>query len=249
LKFQTFIRQKKNKMYRLTMLALFILANLSVDAQDFFLKEFKSHSKKKITYISMDNGDKFEVNLMKFKFTKGQIDELKFKAIDAKKKVKVKVDDIKSLYVPASALEKIGNALAITGDATRWSNKEISTDLISKDYYYFEKSPTRVKKKSFDTVNQVLNPYTSKYIKIFPDYRAKKTASFGIAGVKVAGGIEKSYYIRFGDKVAYRIKKGDYKEQFPLIFSDCPELLEKYSSGANWSDLATHIREYTEFKG
>lgn len=197
----------------------------------------------------MDNGDKFEVNLMKFKFTKGQIDELKFKPLDGKKKIKIKVDEIKNLYVPASGLEKLGSALEVTGDATTWSNKELSTDRISKDYYYFEKSPTRVKKKSFDTVNQLLNPYTSKYIKIFPDYRAKNTASFGIAGVKVAGGLAKSYYIRFGDKVAYKIKKSDYKEQFPLIFSDAPELIEKFKGNVKWSDLALHILEYTKLKG
>jgi len=125
----------------------------------------------------------------------------------------------------------------------------LTTDLFSKGYYYFEKAPTRVKKKSFDTMNQLLNPYTSKYIKIFPDYRAKETASIGFAGVKIAGGIAKSYYIRFGDKVAYRIKKSDYKDQFGIIFSDCPELIKKYGNKAKWADLAKHIMEYTEIKG
>ena len=236
-------------MYRLTVLALFVLASISVEAQDFFMSEFQSHSKKKITYITMDNGDKFEVNLMKFKFSKGQIDELKYRATDAKKKVKVKVDEIKSMYVPASALEKLGAGLASLNDATKWGNKELTTDLFSKGYYYFEKAPTRVKKKSFDTMNQLLNPYTSKYIKIFPDYKAKKTMSIGVAGIKLAGGLEKSYYIRFGEKVAYRIKKADYDEQFKIIFADSPELIEKYKNGVSWGDLATHILEYTQFKG
>jgi len=64
-------------MYKIALIALFTVSNITADAPDYFMSVFKGFSKKKITYITMDNGDKFEVNLMKFKFSKGQSGEIK----------------------------------------------------------------------------------------------------------------------------------------------------------------------------
>ena len=226
-------------------MALCAMTTSVLQAQDEFMPEFHAHSSKKISYITMDNGDELEVNLKRFKFQKGQIDELKYETMNDVK-VKVDVSKIKHMYVPASDLGKLAAGMSGLSHMKNWGDKELSSDLFSKGYYYFEKAPTRVKKKSFDTMNQLLNPHTSKEIRVYPDYRAKETMSIGIAGIKAVGGLAKSYYIRIGDAVAYKIQKKDYRDQFKLIYKGCPEMVAKYKDRIKWSEFATHVRVYTE---
>ncbi len=48
---------------------------------------------------------------------------------------------------------------------------------------------------------QLVNPRFSKVISVYSDPFAKETSSIGIGGLKLAGGIAKSYYLKKGEKM------------------------------------------------
>ena len=77
---------------------------------------------------------------------------------------------------------------------------------------------------------------------MYHDPFAKETASLGIGGVSVAGGDAKSYYI-LTKKVAYRLKKKTYDEEYKLLFKGCSAVL---NNQAKWSAFAEAI--YTHSK-
>ena len=59
----------------------------------------------------------------------------------------------------------------------------------------------------------------------------------------MAGGLDKSYYVK-KDDVAVRLKKKDYDEEFPLYFKDCSKLRGKYKGDLRWADFVMHIHTY-----
>ena len=201
-------------------------------------------SKKKTIYITMDDGTEIKGNLKKYKYEKGLIEEIKIVDLDGKK-VKIKPENIKHMYVPVSGLEKIAKVQDLAYDATKWASTDIDNDIINKGYVYFEKSKVKIKKKTQVLILQLLNTDFSSKIKIYHDPRAKETASIGIAGVKLAGGLAKSYFVKKGD-VAYKLKKKEYDEEFKLFYSDCSSLTDKYGNDPKWSDFVEHVFEYTK---
>ncbi len=220
-----------------------VVFTISAQAQE-LMETFSSFSEKKTTYITMDDGTQIQANLKKFKYKKGLIEEIKIKDLSGKKQ-KIKPEKIKHMYVPISGWAKLGKALDVRDDATRWGKTSLKQDVFEKGYVYFEKSKVKIKKKTRTLLVQLLNPSFSDKVKIYNDPLAKETLNAGIGGIKVAGGHEKSYYIKKGSDVAYRIKKKTYKEEFKLIFEDCPSLVEKIDANRNWADFVGHIYQYT----
>jgi hypothetical protein len=60
-----------------------------------------------------------------------------------------------------------------------------------------------------------------------------------VGGVTLAGGEDKSYYVKYNGKT-FKLSKKDYAEKFKELFASCPKMLEKYPK-PNWSDFALHI--------
>jgi len=227
----------------LTLIAILLLNN-TLKSQH-FSEPFMGASYKKITYITMEDGTEIKGTLKKLKLEKGLIEEIKIKDLNDQK-MKIKPAKIKYMYVPLSNLGKYASAINFSEDATRWASTDIKTDIISKGYAYFEKSQVKIKKKTETLMLELLNPTFSSKIKVYTDPLAKETASLGVGGIKVAGGKAKSYYVKKGDDVAYRLKKKNYPEEFKLFFSDCPALIEKYGDNPKWSDFEMHVFEYTK---
>ena len=75
---------------------------------------------------------------------------------------------------------------------------------------------------------------------------AKETMSVGVGPMKLAGGLAKSYYIKkAGEEVAFKITKKDYKKEMTTIFSECPDLLQKYGEDPKWSEFEKFIYDYS----
>lgn len=199
---------------------------------------------KKTTYITLDDGTEIQCNLKNFKYEKGLIEEVKIVNLEGKK-VKIKPEEIKHMYLPVSGIEKIAKVHEMAFDATKWANTDLKNDILEKGYVYFEKSTVKIKKKTEVLILQLLNPDFSGKIKIYHDPRAKETASLGIGGIKVAGGNAKSYFVK-KDDVAYKLEKKDYTDEFKLFFSNCSYITDKYGSDPKWSDFVEHIFEYTK---
>lgn len=235
-------------MKKILFAASFLALSLGVNAQSFAVP-LDGFSKKKTSYLHMEDGSVSEGLLGGFKRAKGQIETVKMKS-ESGGKIKVDPAKIKFMYIPPSNLAKIGAAADRVTNVNKWdAPSNIDSELMGEGYVYFEKMTTQIKKKKTeDLMLQMLNASFSSKIKVFYDPFAKETVGLSVGNVTVAGGLDKSYYVyKIGtDEVAYRLYKKDYKEQFATLFGDNDEFMAKYGDDIKWSKLETHIYEYTQ---
>jgi hypothetical protein len=175
---------------------------------------------------------------------KGLIEEITIKDA-AGKKTKLAPSQIKDMYLPPSNFAKYNTAMDRATEVSEWSNDDISNEYVKQGYAFFENSKVFVGKKEQVMMLQVLNPATSKGIKVYQDPLAKGTGGSGIAGIDVTGGEEKSYYVKIGDATAFRLYKKDYKSEFKNIFKDCKAVLDA-SKSPDWSDFDKHVATYAK---
>ena len=205
-------------------------------------------SKKKTAYLFAEGGDKTVCTIKSFGWKKGLIDEIKVLDLEGNK-IKISPEDISHMYVPPSNMSKLGNALDFADNATQWENSDLDKNLLGEKLVYFESTNLKIKKNVTAVMAQVLNPTYCKDIRVYADPFAKETASIGVGGVTVAGGLAKSYYLKkAGEASGYKLEKKNFKEEFKIIFSDSPELLEKYGDDPKWKDFETHVWMYSQKK-
>lgn len=230
----------------LVFIAVFVAGNAV--AQTFAIP-LEGFSRKKTAHLYMEDGSKQTGYLAGFKRAKGLIETVKMQNPDGKK-IKIDPTTISYMYLAPSDLAKLGASLEKAFNVKNWeSDSNIDTTLMGEGYVYFETVTTQVKKKQKNLMLQLMNPSFSKRIKVYHDPLSNETAGIGIAGVTVTGGLDKSYYVmKVGkDKIAYRLKKKDYDEQFSEFFGDCKEFMQRYGSDkVKWRDLEKHIYDYNQ---
>ena len=224
-------------------LLLSFLVSFSAQAQK-FLKPFESISHKKATYIIQEDGSEIQGTVKKLNRKKGLIKKIKIKN-EGGDKVEIPIEDINYAYFPQSAWDKFAKFDDYISDATQWDAGLYDLDRIKEGYAFFEKSQVKVKKKERTLLMQLLNPGTCSRIKVYHNPFAGETASVGIAGVKLAGGNDKSYYIRIDNGVAFKLTKKSYKKKFKEIFGDCKEVKKTYGK-AKWSQFEKTVFAYNE---
>jgi len=232
------------KLKSITIAAAFLIfINVNSNAQR-FMTPLMGFSKDKTSYLFKSDGKEIKCNLKGLKWKKGLIEEIKIVNLSGKK-VKISPEDITHMYLPPNGLAKLSGSMSFLTDASKWDNKELRQDIISKGYIYHESSKAKIKKKTGTYMLQLLNPSFSSMLKVYYDPFAKETMSAGVGPVKLAGGLAKSYYIKkTEDEAAYLIEKKLYKTEFSIIFKDCPALIAKYKDAVKWSDFEAHVFEY-----
>lgn len=228
---------------KLLAIAILVASVCSVSAQK-FLPPVNTFSGKKIAYLSMEDGSEMEVFVDKISRKKGLVEEIKAKGTDGKK-VKIKPEQIKSMYLPQSGWDKFGQNMEFINDPRQWEDPgAINQDRIKEGYAYFEKSAVMIKKKKITLMMQVLNPGFSNKVKVYHDPYAKETTSWGVGGFTVAGGDAKSYYVGYNGAPAIKLEKKNYDEEFVRMFSKCAAIKEKYPK-VKWLDFDSHVFDYT----
>lgn len=228
------------KLFVFAFLAVFAFAT-STQAQD-LLKPFDIISKKKTTYLYLENGDEVETNLKKLDRKKGVIKELKIKDKSGKK-ITVELKDLKYAYFPQSGWDKLGKLTESMYDVTEWErDSSIDSERIEEGYAYFEKAKAVVKKKEIDALLQLLNPGYCNRIKVFHDPWANETTKVGLGGFTLAGGDDKSFYLSKDGDVAIRIKKKNFKDHMEDLFGDCEDF--KYDKDMRWNKFVETIFAY-----
>ncbi len=203
-------------------------------------------SKKKTAYITLTDGTEIEGLIKDIDRKKGLVDYVKIKDNDGKKH-KLDADKIAYMYLAPSGFDKLVKASNFLTDAEKWgSDEKLNNDLLNQGYVFLENSKVRIKKKTRTLLMQLLNPTFSGKIKIYHDPMAKETMSVGIGPVKMAGGDAKSYFFKVGDKAAYKIKKKEYKKEFPIIWKSCKAVKKEFGKKIKWSELTKHVVTYNE---
>jgi len=237
------VQQKNKKMKKLFTLILLtgILSVSTIQAQQ-LLKPFESISHKKTTYITLKDGTEISGTVKSLDRKKGLIEEVKMKDADGKKKI-VAVKDIKHAYFPQSGWDQLSKGLDFASDATQWDSGLYDAERLKDGYAYFETCEVMVKKKKMTLLMQLLNPHASERVKLYHDPFSKETMGVGVAGVKLAGGIDKSYYASKDGAVAFKFEKKNYKEGFKKFIGDCKAVATKYSE-AKWNEFVEAVFLY-----
>lgn len=231
-------------MKKVSLFIVLLIATNSIFAQS-FIPAFDRFSSKEIAYIYLENGTKVEGTIDDIDRKKGLIEEITIQPTGEKKKKSFKPEDIKTMYLPASGYFKLVNSLDQAFDAQKWKNNDVNMEIISKGYAYFEKQKVQIKNDTQDLLMQMVNPAFSSKIKVFHDPLAQESMSFGYAGITMAGGDDKSYYVQVGREVAKRLKKKDYDDEYMKLYKDCPDLLKKLKEDHRWTNFDKHLVEYT----
>jgi len=228
---------------RYTILFLFLATAFSLTAQEFAVPS-NSFSHKKPSFITLNDGTGLEGDIKDIDRKKGLIEEIKI-TVDGKKK-KLDPTEIKYMYLPPSGWDKLNNAVDKMYDSQRW-DEDLDANKLKDGYVYFETVPVMVKKKERTMLMQLLNPATAKGIRVYHDPFAKETMSAGVGGIKVAGGNAKSYYVKRGSAVAYRLYKKTYNEQYKELYSGCDAVINA-ENAMKWSGFQDHVNAFADCK-
>ena len=223
----------KSKLFALAFLLLPLIGSSQA-----FMPSTMDFANKKTAYLYLENGEKITCRIIGLKWKKGSIAGIKIEDLDGNK-IKLAPEVISHFYAPPSGLSKLGNILDFMDDPNSWGDTDLDKTLLGEKLAYFEKTAVKVKKKEFTLCMQILNPTYCKKMRVYSDNRADE----GMLGDP------KSYFIKKeGEKTAYLIEKKNYKKEFAQIFSDCPEVLEKFGADVKWRDFEKHVWLYDQSK-
>lgn len=223
---------------------LFVLFTASAFGQ-YFSSPVEVFSRKKPAYITLKSGEELVGNLKNYKLKRGLIEEITLE-LDKKGKTKYTPDQIAFMYLPQSGLDKMGKAMDKIYDATQWESEDINADYMRDGYAYFEQATVQLKKKKIEALLQMVNVSFNNPVKVFHDPWASETASASVGGIKVAGGIEKSYWVKVGDDVCIKLKKKNYPEDLDKVFAKCEEYKSEVPAKPSWADFPELLFNYAK---
>lgn len=229
--------------FKLLLISIFIFSQL-LTAQNFVEGAYR-FSSKKIAIINLANGTTVKGYIDDIDRKKGLIEEIVIKDSITKKKVTYKPEQIKDMYIPPSGYDKLVTAHSVIHNAQKWTNDTINSTYIKEGYAYFENADVMIKKKKMTLLVQLVNPGFANKIRVYLDPNAAETTSYGIGGITLAGGDAKSYYVKKGKDVAFKLTKKEYDEEFKNLYGDCPAFYNEASKKIYWSDLEKHIYNYS----
>ncbi|HAA16904.1 MAG TPA: hypothetical protein DCE41_36400 [Cytophagales bacterium] len=158
-------------------------------------------------------------------------------------KLKFKAEDVASMQYPPSELAKFDQAMEATTSVQSMFNTDFDAVLDREIIYYEANSSPRGRGKT--VLMQLVNPGFESKIAVFNDPWAGETMSVGVAGMTLAGGLEKSYYVR-KDGEMIKVQKKGYGKMFDQLFADCPRMAEEYPN-PQWKNFATHVFAYDQW--
>ncbi len=221
-----------------------LLVGSSTYAQD-FLTPSLTYSHKKDAHVTLTDGTEMVCKIDKIKRKKGLIKLIRVEVDGAVKELNP--SDVSSMYLPPSGYDKLTKASMFLNDATKWTNDKLEQDLLNQGLVYFEQANVEIKKgKTMTMLMQLLNPSFSGGVKVYHDPFAKETASAGVGGVKLVGGIAKSYFVLKGDGPAVNFEKKKYKKSFNEFWSDCDTILTKYADDVRWNEFNEQVVLYDQ---
>lgn len=226
-------------------LTLFCVDGFGQVGEQYFTDPVETFSKKKTAYLTMSDGTEVQGTIKKLKRTKGLFNEVNLTMENGKVK-KIKAEDIQSMYLPQSGWDKFAKGVDLMSNARRWGS-DLNEEYLKDGYAYFEQTEVNYRKKKTETLLlQLLNPAFSNLVKIYHDPLAAESASLSYGGIKMVGGNDKSYFVKTGDKVAFRLKKKNLDDNAAEIFADCKDSYEEIvKDKLSWMYFDKLLFEYT----
>jgi len=232
--------------YLLSIVCLLFAIISFAQNHEYLLNPVDGFSKKKTSYITLNDGTELSGTIKKLKRKKGLFEEITLNTDSGKEKIKA--EKISHMYLPQGGLDKLANAMDVMDNAQRWDgDNTINQEYIKDGYAYFESAEVQIKKKKTQTLLlQLLNPAFSNKVKVYHDVYAKESGGLGIGGIQMTGGRDKSYFFKKGNDVAFKLKKKQYGDQAASIYDDCKDYYETIKSDLKWARFEQQIYDYSQ---
>ncbi len=198
-------------------------------------------SRKKVSYISLKDGGEIEGKIKKLKRTKGLFKEIQIETEEGEKH-KLYPEDIESMYLPQSGFDKLNKTFDFAANIHNTDEDDLNYEYLQNGYAYFESVNVEYKGGERTLLLQLLNPSCSQYISIYHNPYARETQSIGIGGFKVAGGKDRSYYVKKGKDPAFKLKRTYYNDEANYLYGDCDGFVEE---GFDFFNLGLDVHDYT----
>ena len=157
-------------------------------------------------------------------------------------------DTIKRLRVKMGFLAKM-DASAEASSSIVQSFKADYKEINNREYIIYEQALMPKKKDKYRLL-QLVNPGFDSVLKIYNDPGANETGGFGVGGVKITGGEDKSYLVVIREAKSIKVKKGNYKKDFAELYGDCPEMIKiAGSEKIKFKNFAGHVFAYDQLCG
>jgi len=230
--------------------ALFLCLAASSSFAQVFMPPAEMFSRQKTSYITLEDGKEVAGTLETLKRKKGLISAIVLTDSISGKKVTYKPEQVKFMYLMPSGLDKFARGMDFLNDATKWNREDLEAHRLRTGYVYFEKSEVEFKKGKQELMLQLLNPSFSGKIKVFHNPLANETTPWEVQGITVAGGEDKSYFVKVGNEVAFKLYKKNYDKEFKRLFGNCAPIARQFGDKKRWIDfeaaVATHATECDE---
>jgi hypothetical protein len=233
-------------MKNVNILLFFFFVTITSSFGQSFLQGYDLFSNNQESYFTMSNGEELVATIDKIKRKKGLIMQINVKLADGQKRT-LKPDDIKSMFLPPSGFDKLAKFNDKISNLNELEkDRSLHQEYVKEGYVYFENCEVQIKKKTMKLLMQLVNPGFASKIKVFHDPYAAESASIGVGGLTVAGGIDKSYYIKKGDDKAFRLLSKDYRKLWKDIYGNCKELEKEVGTKKDWKNFEQHVYFYDQ---
>jgi len=169
------------------------------------------------------------VGIMSFKLKDDEGNDTKFKAADVEQ-LKLKVDGLAKMEIIAEQSSNISKL-------AHSNFKEV----VDREYIYWQRVKNPDKDKYY--LLQLLNPGFDDLLKVY-DLPNSKSGETSVDDVAVSGNNATAYYVIKNGKTLKITKKKYKKQDFKLLFGDCPQIIE--NNEPDFKAFAEHVFFYNE---
>lgn len=223
--------------FRSILATLFVAFTFQFVSAQVFFPPVEGFSRQKTSYIVMEDGTEVAGTIERIKRKKGLIASIVFTDSVSGKEMTYTPDQVKSMRLRPSGLDNFSRGTDFLNDATKWSDADRAAYKTASQYAYFEKTEVVIKGKVQVMMLQLVNPTFADKVRFYHDPYAAETTQVSVGGIGVAGGDDKSYYLKRGDKPAYKFQKKNFDDEFATLFGDCASVKKEYGDKPKWSKL------------
>jgi len=217
------------------------------DSYPSFLPVYDSYSSKECI-VKLKDGTTVKGKNKDLDRKKGQITNIEVTDEGGSSKA-YPAEQVDEMYLYPSGLDKLTKKANTVTNVRNYKAKNLDA-IMDQGYCYFKNQAVSLKNKKDERelLMQLVNPTFCSEIQVYGDNRAKETASIGVGPMKLAGGIDKSYYVKKGDEIFW-LKKDEFDDNYLKLFGDNEDYLKTYpKADAKWGNLNKYIYEYTRIK-
>ncbi len=224
----------KLKAFTLTILPV-VLLTISIKAQ--FVTPITTISGP--AEVTTVNGKTYSGKLKNAMFSNNGMISFKLKD-DTGVDTKFKAADIDQLKLKVDGLAKIEIIAEQSSNVSKLANSNFK-EVVDRKYIYWQrvKSPDKDKYQLL----QLLNPGFDNLLKVY-DLPNSKSGETSIGDMAVSGNTATAYYVIKNGKTLKITKKKYKKQDFKLLFDDCPQIIE--NNEPNFKYFAEHVFFYNE---